>query len=789
MRHMNSMKVMVFGVFDGIHDGHRQLLKQAKSLGDYLVVVVAQNQVVEQLKGHRPHRDLAERIADLEVEDGVDQVLIGDEERGTWEVVKANQPDIIALGYDQQALMADLAPHLEEFDLTPKIVVLDAYRPDELHSSILRPGHGTNIFKVKFWVSLALSIPLVLYSDMTQAIFHWSVPTFPGLPYIELVIASIIFFYGGWVFIASAWRELRAKLPGMMTLISLAITTAYVWSIYAVIVGRSDTLFWELGTLITIMLLGHWIEMRAVGAASSALKELSKLLSDTAEVVRGDHPEIIALSELKEGDIILAKPGGKIAADGEVIEGESSVDESLATGESKPITKKIGSAVIAGTVNGDGMLKIRVTKIGDQTFLSGVMRLVAEAQSSKSRLQIFSDRAAFYLTFVAVIAGVITVVAWIAAGAGTAFAIERLVAVLVIACPHALGLAVPLVASISTTKAAKNGFLVKQRVALEAARNIDVVLFDKTGTLTKGEYGVTNVWPLTVRDESEVIRLAASVDAYSEHPVAKAIVAYARAKQISLADIKDFARLPGMGSRARIDGATIIVGGAGVIEGKYVSPPGFLADEIAMEHKKGKTIIYVLRDGALTGVLAFADIIREESREAIKTLKSMNVDVAMITGDAEDVAAWVAGELGITEYFARVLPDQKSEKVKLLQSKGKRVAMVGDGINDAPALTRADLGIAIGAGTNVAIESAGIILVKNDPRDIPKIIMLSRLTYTKMMQNLFWAAGYNVVAIPLAAGVLASYGILLPPALGAVFMSLSTVIVAANAMLLRGKKL
>jgi Cu2+-exporting ATPase len=646
-------------------------------------------------------------------------------------------------------------------------------------------GHSMNIFKVKFWVSFVLSIPLVIYSDMMQAIFHWSVPTFPGLPYIELVIASIIFFYGGWVFIASAWRELRAKLPGMMTLISIAITTAYAWSVYAVFAGRNDALFWELGTLITIMLLGHWIEMRAVGGAQSALKELSELLPDTAEVVRGDHTETIPLSELREGDIIVTKPGGKIAADGEVVEGESSVDESLATGESKPITKRVDDAVIAGTVNGDGMLKIKVTKIGEQTFLAGVMRLVAEAQSSKSRLQVLSDRAAFWLTLVALGAGVITVIAWIAAGAGTAFAIERLVAVLVIACPHALGLAVPLVASISTTKAAKNGFLVKQRLALEAARNIDVVLFDKTGTLTKGEYGVTNVWAIGAKDETEVVRIAASVDAYSEHPVAKAIVAYARTKNILLAEIKDFTRLAGKGAQARIDGELVVLGGVGVVEGKRVSLPA----DIAVEHKKGKTIIYVLRDDSLIGVLAFADLIRDESREAIKKLKDMGVDVAMITGDADDVASWVAGELGITEYFARVLPDQKVEKVKLLQSKGRRVAMVGDGINDAPALTQADLGIAIGAGTNVAIESAGIILVKNDPRDIPKIITLSRLTYTKMLQNLWWAAGYNIIAIPLAAGVLAGEGILLSPALGAVFMSLSTVIVAANAMLLRGRKL
>jgi Cu2+-exporting ATPase len=673
---------------------------------------------------------------------------------------------------------------------------MDEHSPDSMHSQMVHggqgamstdrhAGHSTNVFRKKFWVSLVLSIPLVLYSDMTRAIFRWSAPAFPGLVYVEFVLASVIFFYGGWVFMVSAWRELRARLPGMMTLISIAITTAYVWSVYAVIAGRSDTLFWELATLITIMLLGHWIEMRAVGSAASALKELSKLLPDTAEVVRGDHTEIIPLGELRENDIILAKPGGKIAADGEVIDGESSVDESLATGESKPTAKQTGSAVIAGTVNGDGTLKIKVTKIGDKTFLAGVMRLVTEAESSKSRLQMLSDRAAFYLTLVAVAAGLVTVVAWLAAGAGAAFAIERLVAVLVIACPHALGLAVPLVASISTTIAAKNGFLVKRRLSLEAARNIDIVLFDKTGTLTKGEYGVTNVWPVGMRDDREVIRLAASVDAYSEHPVAKAIVSHAHIKNISLAEIKDFARLPGKGVQARVDGEMVTVGGVSVTEWKNITAP----EAMAAEDKKGKTIVYVFQGDALAGVIALADIIREESREAVKTLRGMGIEVAMITGDAEDVAAWVAGELGIKEYFSRVLPDQKSEKVKLLQSKGRRVAMVGDGINDAPALTQADLGIAIGAGTNVAIESAGIILVKNDPRDIPKIITLSRLTYAKMMQNLFWAAGYNVAAIPLAAGALASRGILLSPALGAVFMSLSTVIVAANAMLLRGRKL
>ncbi len=646
-------------------------------------------------------------------------------------------------------------------------------------------GHHVNIFKRKFWISLVLSIPLVLYSDMMTTIFRWNPPTFRGLITLELVIASVVFFYGGSVFLTSAVRELKARLPGMMTLISLAITTAYVWSVYGTFAGRNDMLFLELATLITIMLLGHWLEMRAVLGAKGALHELSKLLPDTAEIIHGDHIMTIPLSELKENDIVLIKPGGKIAADGEVTEGESSVNESMATGESKPVLKHRGNNVIAGTVNGDGILKIKVTKIGEHTFLAGVMRLVQEAQSSKSRLQILSDRAALYLTFVAVGAGFITVISWIAAGGGTAFAIERLVAVLVIACPHALGLAVPLVASISTTKAAKNGFLVKQRLALEAARNIDVILFDKTGTLTKGEYGVVAVIP---NDEfkmanNEILRLGASVDANSEHPVSKAIVNEARKENTALYEIKNFKRLPGRGAMAEMfDGKVISVGGENLLS-------DFPDNDFRVSGKSGETVIYVAVDKTVVGAVTLADIIRDESREAIKTLKEMGVDVAMITGDSEEVAKWVSDELGIREYFARVLPSEKQEKVKLLQSKGKRVAMVGDGINDAPALTMADLGIAIGAGTNVAIESAGIILVRNDPRDIPKIIRLSRFTYAKMIQNLWWAAGYNIVAIPLAGGILSSEGILLSPAVGAVFMSLSTVIVSLNAIFLKKKKL
>ena len=649
-------------------------------------------------------------------------------------------------------------------------------------------GHSTNIFRNKFWISLVLSIPVVLYSDIVQELLQFKAPTFPGSLYVPFVLASIIFFYGGWVFIVSAFRELKAKLPGMMTLIALAISVAYVYSVYIILSGGTETLFWELATLITIMLLGHWMEMRAVSGAQSALKELSKLLPDEAEVIRGDKTEIVPLAELRSGEMVLVKPGGKIPTDGVVVEGVSDVNESIATGESKPVPKKQESEVIAGTINGDGTLKIKVTNIGENTFLAGVMRLVAEAQSSKSRLQMLSDRAAYYLTIIAVVVGGVTLVVWLAV-ADPAFAVERMVAVLVIACPHALGLAIPLVASISTTKAAQNGFLVKQRLALEAARNIDVVLFDKTGTLTKGEFGVDAIIPVGSGDEIKVLQYAASVDSQSEHPIARAIVTEAKKRNIKIPQVKNFQRIAGKGARATIEESRVFVGSQTLLSDLKFTLDTQTQTKVDQLSAQGKTIIYVITENSLLGAIALADIIREESREAVKSLRDFGIKTAMITGDSEDVAKWVAGELGIDEYFAKVLPEQKSEKVRLLQSKGQKVAMVGDGVNDAPALTQADLGIAIGAGTNVAIESAGIILVRDDPRDIAKIIKLSRLTYTKMIQNLFWATGYNIVAIPLAAGVLASKGIFLQPALAAVFMSLSTVIVAVNAMMLRKKTL
>jgi len=620
-------------------------------------------------------------------------------------------------------------------------------------------GHHTADFLTKFWVTMFLTIPIILYSDLPHAFVGWSAPTFPGSNYIQLVLGSIVFFYGGLVFLKGAVDEIKVRLPGMMTLIAIAITTAYLYSLWVTLSGVGTALYWELSTLIAVMLIGHFVEMKAVQSAKGALRELAKLLPDKAEIVRDGKTMIVSISELRQGDIALVKPGGKIPADGTVIEGDSEVDESLVTGESRPVAKTTGVEVIAGSINGDGSLSIQIEKTGDKTFLAGVMRLVAEAERSKSRLQLLSDRAALYLTILAVTAGVITFTAWLYAGAGFGVAVERLVAVLVIACPHALGLAIPLVASISTTMAAKNGFFVKRRLALEAARNITTVLFDKTGTLTKGAFGVTSV------TSDEALALAAAVEAGSEHPIGKAVIEEARKRGLPVKKAENFKRIPGAGAEATVDGVRVFVG-----------------------HRGGSDIV-IEADGKQIGTVAVADTVRPEAREAVDTLKRMGLSITMITGDSEEVAHSVAAELGIDEFFARVRPEEKSEKVKLLQSQGRRVAMVGDGVNDAPALTQADLGIAIGAGTNVAIESAGIILVKNDPRDIPKIIELSRLTYSKMIQNLFWATGYNIVALPIAAGALYAYGIMLQPAVAAVLMSVSTVIVAFNAALLRRKSL
>jgi P-type Cu2+ transporter len=647
--------------------------------------------------------------------------------------------------------------------------------------------HAPELLK-KFWVSFVVTIPVLLYSDIFVALTGWQAPMFVGSQFLSLVLGSFVFLYGGLIFLQSAQRELQAKLPGMMTLIALAITTAYSYSVFVVITGRGEALFWELTSLITVMLLGHWIEMKAVSGTQSALKELSKLLPDQVEVIKEGKTMTISLEEIRVGDLVLVKPGGKIPTDGIVQEGISDVNESLATGESKPVVKKQGDEVIAGTSNGDGALTIQVTKIGDSTFLAGVMRLVAQAQASKSKLQMVSDRAAYYLTIIAIVVGTMTFVIWLVL-AETSFAIERMVAVFVIACPHALGLAIPLVASISTTKAAQSGFLVKQRLALEVARNIDIVLFDKTGTLTQGAFGIESVLSAEPNNEKEVLQLAASVNKYSEHPIAKATVQEAEKRNIALLEVLNFQRIPGKGVQAVVEGTEVFIGSEALVKEKKAVFTDVIKTEVAKLAQQGKAINFVIVRNQAIGALVLADSVRKESYEAITTLHTMGIATAMITGDTEDVAQQVAKELGIDQYFARVLPSQKSEKVKLLQEQGKKVAMVGDGVNDAPALTQADLGIAIGAGTNVAIESAGIILVRDDPRDIAKVIKLSRLTYTKMIQNLFWATGYNIVAIPLAAGVLAFQGVFLQPALAALFMSLSTVIVAINAVLLRRQKL
>lgn len=641
--------------------------------------------------------------------------------------------------------------------LTTKAKKVGGHKTHEDHNK--HEGHKTSSFLTKFWITLALTIPIFFYSEMAMMVFNLRGPEFFGSQYILLILGSIVFFYCGSIFLTSAYRELRAKLPGMMTLIAIAVTSAYLYSFFSILSGANHDLLFELSSLIAIMLLGHWIEMRSVQGAQGALKELSKLLPDTAEVIRGDKTEIIALSLLKVGDVVLIKPGSKIPADGKVIDGQSNVNESILTGESKPVHKSAGSEVIAGSINTDGSLKVEITTIGEQTFLAGVMRLVADAQASKSRLQMLSDRAAFYLTIIAIVGGAITFIAWILADAGIVIAVERMVAVLVITCPHALGLAVPLVAAISTTMAARNGLLIRERIALEGARKIDVILFDKTGTLTKGEFGVVSV------TSDEVLALAAAVETHSEHPIGKAILKEAQNRKLIMGEVNDFKTIAGVGAEAKVDGVTIFVG-----------------------HRGNKDIV-VEKDGKQIGTIEVADVVRPEAKEAVARLKAAGLAVSMITGDSEEVAKAVAQELGIDEYFARVKPGEKSEKVKLLQASGRKVAMVGDGVNDAPALTQADLGIAIGAGTNVAIESAGIILVRNDPRDILKVINLSRHTYSKMIQNLFWATGYNVVAIPLAAGVLASKGIILEPAIAAVLMSVSTVIVAFNAMLLKRRKL
>ncbi|MBU6447902.1 heavy metal translocating P-type ATPase, partial [Patescibacteria group bacterium] len=540
-----------------------------------------------------------------------------------------------------------------------------------------------------------------------------------------------------------------------------------------------------LSTLITVMVFGHWMEMKSVSSAQNAVNQLAKLLPDTAELQASGETKIIPVSELNLGDLVLIRPGAKIPADCKVVEGNSTVNESMITGESEYVQKSPGSEIIAGTINGSGSLTAKVNRIGQDTALAGIMRLVAEAQASKSKAQLLADRAAFYLTIVAVMAGIATVISWIAAGESVGFALQRTVTVLIIACPHALGLAIPLVVAISTSLAARNGLLVRQRMALESARNIDVVLFDKTGTLTKGERGVTDIWTEGA-SEIDVLSAAGSAENKSEHVVARAIVNFAKERGAALRDVKDFAAIPGQGVRAMVDGEQVFAGGPNLLAANNFEISDGMAAKAEQASNQGKTAVYIMIKNKVVGILALADLVREESKQAVRGLQAQNIRVAMITGDSRKVAEYVAAELGIKEVFAEVLPGNKADKVKELQNDGSKVAMVGDGVNDAPALTQADIGIAIGAGTDVAIESAGIILAKNDPRDVLKVIKLSKASYSKMRQNLFWAAGYNIVAIPLASGL---FGFILDPAIGALLMSASTIVVALNAQLLRRLRL
>ncbi len=647
-------------------------------------------------------------------------------------------------------------------------------------------GHSPKMFREKFWLSLILTLPVVFWSVHIQILLGYQAPEFFGSEWIPPVLGTVIFFYGGWVFIQGAWRELSNKLPGMMTLISLAITVAFVFS-WVVQLGliQAEALWWELATLVTIMLLGHWMEMRSIVQAQGALQKLAKLLPDTATRITDEGEEKVAVSELKEGDIVLARPGENIPADGVLRKGKSDVNEAMITGESRPAKKTEGDEVIAGTNNGEGSLHIEVTSTGENTMLSGIMRLVADAQSSKSRAQNLADRAAQLLTGVAIAAGVTTLIVWQFLGLPIDFTIVRVVTVLVIACPHALGLAVPLVVAISTTLGATNGLLVRDRRGLEEARNLSTVIFDKTGTLTLGEFRVVSMSAVEGVSENEALRVAAGVESESEHPIARGIVKTAQDRRIEIPAVDHFRNLTGRGVAATVDGIEYHMGGPVLLksEGAQVSPALSKTAEAASE--QGQTAIYLLRNGTAVAVFAVADAIRPESKEAILDLQKQGIDVAMLTGDARAVANSVAGELGIETVFAEVLPEEKASKVRELQEKGKKVAMVGDGVNDAPALATADIGIAIGAGTDVAVEAGHIVLVKSDPRDIPRVVTLSRATYGKMKQNLWWAAGYNIIAIPLAAGVLAAWGILLTPAVGAVLMSASTVIVAFNAQLLR----
>ena len=650
-------------------------------------------------------------------------------------------------------------------------------------------GHE-EMFRKRFWISLVLSIPVLVFSSAIQGFLGYSIPEFPGSAWITPVFAVIVFVYGGVPFIKMAIPEIKNRKPGMMTLISLAILVAFIYSLAAQIFSLGSTFFWELVTLIVIMLLGHWIEMRSVRQASGALNELAKLMPDTAERIREDGEiEEVPTTSLKNGDRVLVRPGASVPGDGEILEGESDVNESMITGESKPVSKHPGDDVIGGTINGDGSLRVMITATGEETALAGIMRLVEEAQKSKSNTQILADKAAGWLFYVALGTAVITAIAWVIAIGFDVAIIARVATVLVIACPHALGLAIPLVVAITTSMGANNGILVRDRLALERAREIDTLIFDKTGTLTEGEFGVVNIETNNDYHENGVLAMAAAIEGDSEHTIARSIRKKAEELELSYPQVSGFEAIKGRGVQAQVNGEKVYIGGPRLLEMLDLSLPESLQDFQNSASQKGQSVVHVIREQEILGSLALADVIRPESRRAIDQLHKMGVEVVMLTGDSEAVAQAVADDLKIDQFFAEVLPEDKDKMVMRLQDEGKQVAMVGDGVNDAPALTRADVGIAIGSGTDVAVESAGLILVKSNPLDVVKLFALSRASYKKMIQNLIWATAYNVIALPLAAGVLAPFGILLSPAVGALLMSLSTVIVAINAQLLRRQNL
>jgi len=638
------------------------------------------------------------------------------------------------------------------------------------------------MFRDRFWLSLAFTLLVVFFSDMVQEWFGYRAPEFPGSEWVAPVLGTAVFIYGGAPFIRGAIAEIRARQPGMMLLIGMAITVAFGASVATTFGLLQLDFWWELAALVTVMLLGHWMEMRAIGQAQGAVAALAELLPDQAERVTDDGTEQVAVSELQVGDVVLVRPGGRIPADGEIVAGAAELDESMITGESRPVARAEGERVVAGTVAIDSSIRVRVEAVGDDTALAGIQRLVAQAQESKSRAQVLADRAAALLFYVALGAAVVTAVGWLLVSRPDE-AVSRTVAVLVIACPHALGLAIPLVIAISTSLAARNGILLKDRLALERMRNVDVVLFDKTGTLTSATHRLTSIY--TRRgDDDRVLALAAAVEAESEHPVARAVVE-AASELGGVPAASGFRAMSGRGVEAEVDGSRVAVGGPALLAEMGVEVPEDVDRAVAEWMRRGAAVLYVIENGEVTGAFSVEDEIRPESRQAVQELKRLGVEVAMITGDARQVAEAVASELGIDRVLAEVLPEDKHSQVAELQAQGLRVAMVGDGVNDAPALAQADVGIAIGAGTDIAIESAGIVLASDDPRGVVAVRKLSQAGYRKMVQNLAWATGYNVLAIPLAAGALAWAGIVLPPAAAAVLMSASTVIVAINAQFLR----